>query len=284
MEWVISIRTAIDYMEKHLLEDLTIEQIANVALVSPFYFQKGFSMLSGITVSEYLRNRRLTLAGNELMSTDIKIIDLALKYGYDSPDSFTKAFTRFHSVTPTAVRKDGATIKTFAPLKINFSLKGGYIMDYKIVEKPELKFVGVSNTFKYENAFIEVPKHWQNVMSKYAPNICGMFGINRDKDMGCNNFEYIIADIYDEKKAKIEGIQTFTVPAFKWAIFPCIGQCVKVMQETNKKIFSEWLPNNETYKIADGYCIEMYSDARNFANGINDDKYYSELWIPVIEK
>ena len=92
-------------------------------------------MLCGFTVSDYIRQRRLTLAGSELVSSDIKIIDIALKYGYESPDSFSKAFTRFHGVTPTAVRKEGAMIKSFAPLKISFTLKGGFTMDYKIVEK-----------------------------------------------------------------------------------------------------------------------------------------------------
>ncbi|MFA6694911.1 MAG: AraC family transcriptional regulator, partial [Bacillota bacterium] len=126
MEWIEGIREAINYIEKNITEELTIEKIAERAFVSPFYFQKGFAMLCGFTVGEYVRQRRLTLAGSEIVSTDGKIIDIALKYGYNSPDSFTKAFTRFHGVTPTAVRKDGAMIKSFAPLKIKFTLEGGY--------------------------------------------------------------------------------------------------------------------------------------------------------------
>ena len=128
MGWVECIGEAVGYIDNHITEELSIEEIAKQALVSPFYFQKGFAMLCGFTVGEYIRQRRLTLAGSELVSTDEKIIDIALKYGYDSPDSFTKAFTRFHGVTPTAVRKDGAMIKSFAPLKIKFTLEGGYVM------------------------------------------------------------------------------------------------------------------------------------------------------------
>ena len=105
MEWIQSISEAINYIEENLTEELSVEQIAKEVHISPFYFQKGFSMLCGYTVSEYIRLRRLALAGSELISTDRKIIDIALKYGYDSPDSFTKAFTRFHGVTPTTVRK-----------------------------------------------------------------------------------------------------------------------------------------------------------------------------------
>ncbi len=126
MEWIESISKAISYIEADLGDDLSIEKIANNVLISSFYFQKGFSMLCGFTVSDYIRQRRLALAGGELVSTDEKIIDIALRNGYDSPDSFTKAFTRFHGVTPTAVRKDGAMIKAFAPLKISFTLKGYY--------------------------------------------------------------------------------------------------------------------------------------------------------------
>ena len=108
MEWVERICEAIDYIEENILEELTIAEIAKQVGISPFYFQKGFSMLCGITVGEYIRKRRLSLAGQDLMSTDQKIIDLAMQYGYESPDSFTKAFLRFHGVTPLAVRKEGA--------------------------------------------------------------------------------------------------------------------------------------------------------------------------------
>ena len=152
MGWMDEISEAINYIENHLDEDLSMEAIAKRAYTSPFYFQKGFAMLCGFTIGEYIRQRRLTLAGSELASTNAKVIDIALKYGYDSPDSFTKAFTRFHGVTPTAVRKDGAMVKSFAPLKVRFSLEGGYVMDYKIVEKESFTVFGVSKTFRHETA------------------------------------------------------------------------------------------------------------------------------------
>lgn len=131
MEWMRIIGDAVQYIEAHITEELTTDDIANAVCVSPFYFQRGFAMLCGTTVGEYIRCRRLALAGNALATTDARVIDIALRYGYDSPDSFTKAFTRFHGVTPTAVRQ-GALLKSYAPLKIKFSLEGGYLMDYKI--------------------------------------------------------------------------------------------------------------------------------------------------------
>lgn len=166
MEWIESIREAISYIEENITEDLSIEKVAGRLNISPFYFQKGFAMLCGYSLSEYIKKRRLALAGSEVLSTDEKIIDIAMKYGYDSPDSFTKAFTRFHGVTPSAVRKDGATIKSFGALKIKFSLEGGYIMDYKIVEKDEFKVIGISKKFKYDSAFVDVPSFWNEHISK----------------------------------------------------------------------------------------------------------------------
>ena len=133
MDWINAVKTAVDYIEEHIADDVKVSDVSDCVHISPYYFQKGFAMLSGCTVSEYMRNRRLALAAGELAAGE-KVIDVALKYGYDSPDSFTKAFTRFHKVSPSAVQKGEALIKSFAPLKINISLKGGYIMEYKIVK------------------------------------------------------------------------------------------------------------------------------------------------------
>lgn len=285
MGWVESISDAINYIEDNLTEDLTIDNIAKYACISPFYFQKGFAMLCGFTVSEYIRKRRLSLAGNDLTHSEQKIIDIALKYGYDSPDSFTKAFVRFHGVTPTSVRKEGAMIKSYAPLKVKFLLKGGYTMDYKIVEKSSFTVMGVSKKYKYENALTEIPKFWEeHFKTGKGKFVCGMYGINMDQEMKGNEFEYMIADDYNSNVEVPEGFVTKVIPNHTWAIFSCIGPCTKAMPEVNQKIFSEWLPNNKNYEIAEGYNIEMYTDVTNYPKGIQDEKYYSELWIPVKKK
>ncbi len=285
MEWIKSIGEAINYIEENLTEELTIEKIAKLSLISPFYFQKGFSMLCGFTVSDYIRQRRLTLACSELIATDAKIIDIAIKYGYDSPDSFTKAFTRFHGITPTVARKDGVMIKSFAPLKISLTLKGGFIMDYKIVEKDSFIVIGVSKKFSYDNAKLEIPKFWEEHYKTGKGNtVCGMFGINIDESMGCKEFEYLIADEYNGESEVPDGFITKTIPAFTWAVFPCKGAMPNAMQEVNQKIFSEWLPNCKDYEFAAGYNIEMYNNPSDYQNGIQDENYYSEIWIPVKNK
>ncbi|UZT81182.1 AraC family transcriptional regulator [Caproicibacterium sp. BJN0003] len=282
MGWVECIGEAINYIEDNIANELTVEKIAKQVLLSPFYFQKGFTMLCGFTVGEYIRERRLTLAGSELVSTDKKIIDIALKYGYDSPDSFTKAFTRFHGVTPTAVRKDGAMIKSFAPLKIKFTLEGGYVMDYKIVEKDSFTVMGASKIFKYDSAMTEIPKFWLGLHQPGKERIvCGMYGICIDESMGSDEFEYLVADNYDPTAEVPKGFITKVIPAYTWAVFACKGGMPQSLHDVNKRIFSEWLPNSKDYEIAAGYNIEMYSDPARYPKGIQDENYYSEIWIPV---
>lgn len=285
MGWVECIGEAVSYIEDNITEELSIEKIAKQVLVSPFYFQKGFAMLCGYTVGEYIRQRRLAIAGSELVSSDDKIIDIALKYGYDSPDSFTKAFTRFHGVTPTAVRKDGAMIKSFAPLKIKFTLEGGYVMDYKIVEKDSFTVMGASRKFKYDNAKTEVPNFWAELCQPGKErNVCGMYGVNIDESMGTDEFEYMIADNYDPATEIPEGFVTKVIPAYTWAVFACRGAMPQSIQDVQNKIFSEWLPNCKDYEIAAGYNIEMYTDPAKCPKGMQDEKYYSETWIPVKKK
>lgn len=285
MEWTNAVQSAIEFMEQHITEDISAEDVANHVHISSFYFQKGFSMLCGYSVTEYIRNRRLALAGGDLATTDIKIIDVAMKYGYDSPDSFAKAFTRFHGVSPTMARKDNVMIKTFAPLKLEISLKGGYLMNYKIVDKESFTVLAVSKKFDYENCKQEIPKFWQEHYAKgNVKYICGMFGINIDEKMGHDSFEYLIADLYDPKAEIPDSFETRTIPAFTWAIFSCDGALPTALQDVNTKIFSEWLPALKEYEFAAGYCIEMYDAADKYPKGTQDENYHSEIWIPIRKK
>lgn len=285
MEWMAIIGNSIQYMEEHITEDITVESVANSVGVSSFYFQKGFAMLCGFTVSEYIRNRRLALAGNDLLVTDERIIDIAMKYGYDSPDSFTRAFTRFHGVTPTSVRKEEVLLKSFAPLKIKISLEGGYLMDYKIVKKEAFTVIANAKTFPYEGAKESVPKFWQeHFQSGKNAVVCGWYGINIDLEMGQENFEYLIADPYNPQKEIPEGFVTRTIPAFDWSVFPCKGPMPTALQDVNTKIYTEWLPALKQYEFAAGYCVEYYDDPTKYEKGTQDENYYCEIWIPVKKK
>lgn len=284
MELIEGIAKSIDYIENNLTEKLSVDEIAGNAYVSPYYFQKVFSMLCGYTVGEYIRNRRLSLAGSELAAGNTKVIDAAIKYGYDSPDSFAKAFTRFHGATPSSVLH-GGRLRIFSPLKIKISLEGGKTMDYRIVKKSAFTVIGVSKNFTYEEAYKEVPKFWEDFnKTEASKHICTMYGINNDKSMGGSEFEYTIADNYNPLFDIPEGLTTKVIPAHTWAVFTCKGAMPAAIQKTNEFIFSQWLPTNTEYEIAEGYNIEMYSDPAEYKNGTMDENYVCEVWIPVTKK
>ena len=182
MEWAKSIREAIEFIETNLAEDISAEDVARHVNISPFYFQRGFTLLCGYTIAEYIRNRRLALAAGELAGGNAKVIDIAMKYGYGSPDAFTKAFARFHGVTPVMVQKNQAMMKTFAPLKIKLSLEGGYLMDYRLTKKESFTVMGAAKSFSYDGAKAVVPEFWKEHYAKgNGKYVCGMFGINIDE-------------------------------------------------------------------------------------------------------
>lgn len=275
--WAEGIQSAVDYIEENLTEELDIEDIAAKAYVSPFHFQRIFSVLCGMTVGDYIRCRRLTLAAQELSSSDIKVIDAAVKYGYDSPDSFARAFTKFHGISPSAAKERGASLKAFAPLRIKLTLEGGNFMEYRIVEKASFTVVGVSRSFNSDTSYREIPKFWQEHMTSGGNRkICGQFGICLDGDG--KNFDYLIADIYKPWEEVPEGCITRVIPEGTWAVFPCRGALPKALQDVNTQIWSEWLPNCRDYKLGGNYDIEMYTKP---AEDPKDN--YCEIWVPVVK-
>ena len=260
---------ALEYIELHLEGEISIADAAREAYLSEFYFQRIFGALCGMTVGEYIRNRRLTLAAQELASSDAKVIDVALKYGYSSPDSFSRAFAKFHGISPSAA-KEGAPLKSFAPLRIKLTLEGGNMMDYQIKQKEKFTVVGVCRSFDPATSYVEIPKFWGEHFTTGIP-IMGKYGvcIDMDTDGGHDHFNYLIAD--DFRGGDIpEGCVTREIPAGTWAVFPCT---MATLQDTNTKMWSEWLPNIKEYKLAGNYNIELYTD------GAQDS--YCELWLPV---
>lgn len=271
--WTEGLQNAIEYMEKNLTEDIQVKDIAAKAYVSEFHFHRIFSVLCGFSVAEYIRNRRLTLAARELAGSDVKVIDVAIKYGYDSPDSFARAFTRFHGITPSAAKEKGALLRDFAPLRIILSLEGGTMMDYRIEEKSAFTVMGRKRSFNNETSYQEIPKFWEEHMKDGGSEIvCGMFGLCIDSNG--SNFDYLIADNYLPWKDVPDGYETRTLPAGTWAVFPCK---MKNLQDTNTKMWKEWLPNCKDYKLGGNYNIEMY------APPCKEDiaESYCELWLPI---
>lgn len=270
--WIEGFQESIDFMEKNLTDELDMEEIAGKAALSPFYYQRIFGALCGMTVGEYIRARRMTLAAQEFNRKDVKVIDIAVKYGYDSPDSFAKAFQKFHGITPSEAKKSGAPLRSFAPLHIKITMEGGSMLDYRIVEKAPFTIVGVKRPFHSDTSYQEIPKFWDEWLAQGEKRpIMGTFGVCLD--MRGKEFDYWIADMYFPWEEIPEGCETRVIPGSSWAQFPCT---IQTLQDTNTKIWSEWLPALRGYSLAGEYDIEVYLPPEE---GSNDMKVY--IWIPL---
>ncbi len=253
--WIEGIQDSIEYIEQNLTSELDINKIAEKAALSPFYYQRIFGAMCGVTVGEYIRSRRMTLAAQELACSDLKVIDIALKYGYDSPDSFTKAFRCFHGINPTQAREPGASLRSFAPLHIKISLEGGTMLDYKIIEKAPFTVVGIKKRFDSETSYEAIPRFWDE-WSSDMKGLKGTFGICSDMDG--KTFDYWIADLYQPWEDIPEGCGIYQIPGGLWALFKCEGPLPDSMQKVNTQIWSEWLPSLKGYALAGNYDLEFY--------------------------
>jgi AraC family transcriptional regulator len=296
MEWLTCIRTAIDYIENHLEDDISAQDVADQVYLSPYFLQRGFSLMTGYGIGEYIRNRRLYQAGLDLRETEDKVIDVALRYGYETPESFTKAFSRFHGVTPSQVRS-GAAMNTFLPLTINLSIQGGNQMDYKIATMFPFKVIGFQRVFDTENSYDEIPKFWDEICEKYAYNVyagnapanpyeqalvdncIGEYGVCID-DIGGGKLRYLIAGKYTGGVVP-EDMVVYEFPRGDWAVFNCIGPNPETLQRVNTQIFQEWLPGNPDYELCGNATVEWY----DCVNGMmTDPDYHSAIWVPVKKK
>ena len=271
--WVEDIQNALEYIEQNLTEEISVKDVAEMACISEFHFQRIFHALCGCSVGEYIRNRRLAAAGRELSGGDVKIIDIAFKYGYGSPDSFTRAFTKFHGITPSAAREKEVNLRDFAPLKMRLIFEEGTMMEYRIVEKEAFTIMGRKRSFNVEDSYGRIPEFWEEHWSDGGSElVIGMYGLCIDLDG--KYFDYYIADEYIPDRDVPQGCETRVLPAGKWAIFPCT---LRTLQDTNTRMWGEWLPNCREYKLGGNYNIEMYVPL----NQEDPQGSYCELWLPV---
>ena len=268
------IQNALTYIEENLTEELEIRDIAKKAFLSPFYFQRIFGVMCGISVGEYIRGRRLSLAGEELARSDAKVIDIAAKYGYDSPDSFNRAFQRFHGISPSAAKKAGARLISFAPVKIKQTVGGIHMIEYRIVEKPQFTVMGVSRKFHPETSYQQIPEYWTEMFSHPDFPLMGVYGICIDDNGADGEFDYWIADNYIPWQEIPAGCKSLVIPGGTWAVFPCK---LKTLQDTNTQMWQEWLPNCREYKLSGSYNLEVYGPLCKEDQG----ETYVELWLPV---
>ncbi len=278
MEWIQSINNAIEYMEAHLLEDIHAEDVAGHVHISSFHFQRAFNLLTGMTIGEYMRKRKLSLAGEELTKEGAKVIDVAIKYGYESPESFSKAFFRFHKITPNQIKK-GKELKSFNKLVVRIVMEGGSVMDYRIEKMEGFQLLVYSRMFTEESRREGIPAFWEEYyrqeIYKKAP---GYLGVCAQEEMGAKEFLYGIGCDAEDVNEVPEGFEVLSIPAYTWAIFKCVGAMPDAIQNMWDRIYREWLPG-ANYELISDYDIENYLPGDNTAAD-----YVSEIWIPVKER
>lgn len=303
MDWISGMQRAVDYIEKHLTEKIDYDVVAAQSFSSSYHLQRVFSILCGFTVGEYIRNRRLTLAGFELATKDVKVIDITLKYGYESPDSFAKAFKQFHGVLPSQVKNNGSILKSVAPLVLKISLEGGKAMKYRIEEKPEMILTG------YKARFTGVPygedrerQEGQLFISTRAKQwlLRGAKGstVNMDTDMclitniGDDGYDfYYVAELEKYERENMYntevtgfdymhefGFENIVVPRQTYAVFITEEQAYPVndYMDIRQRIASEWLPAS-SYEIKNAPEISVY----HWFPKSDKEKRYIEIWLPI---
>lgn len=286
MNWIGDMNDVLKYIEENICNEISTDDICKIAHMSKFHFLRIFNILTGITLGEYIRQRRLSLAVKDVVSSELKIIDIAYKYGYETPEAFTKAFKKLHKISPSEARKNKKNLKAIPPLSFQIIVKGEERMNYKIESKEAFKVAGVSRKITTKNGenFKIIPKFWNEVCESGQYDILekrqgklGVIGMCYDFKMEAEEFKYMIA----VEGTKVDGLVSCTevqIPALTWAIFESVGPMPNAIQEVTKKIFSEWFPATK-YEHADGPELEVYLPGNS-----NAEDYRAEVWIPVVEK
>lgn len=281
MEWVERLNQSIAYIEEHLTSEIDYERLGQIACCSAYHYQRMFTYMAGVTLAEYIRRRKMSLAAVDLQGKNEKIIEIAEKYGYSSPTAFNRAFQNIHGIAPSAVRSEGVSVKTFPPITFTISVKGVEEMNYRIETKNAFRIIGISAPLHkdVEQNFMVVPQMWQDAtmngtIQKLASLMdvppMGLLGVS-----ACNDDEqwkYFIAVSSTKNSSEFEE---YTVPASTWAIFPGTGTNQSI-QELEQRIITEWLPTSG-YEYANVPDIEVYLNA-------DPQNAQYEVWIPVKKK
>ena len=281
MEWIERLNEAIGYIEEHLTDEIDYKQLGRIACCSSYHFQRMFAYMAGVPLSEYIRRRRMSLAAVDLQAKDMKIIDVAGKYGYSSPTAFNRAFQSVHGIAPSAVKSEGIPVKSFPPVTFKITVKGVEEMNYRIETKEAFRIVGVSVPLykEIEKNFTIIPPKLQEITENGT--LQKLIGMMDTPPMGvlgvstCNDAEewkYYIAVSTSQMQ---EGLEEYMVPAATWAIFSGQGTNQSI-QELEQRIVTEWLPTS-------GYEYGSAPDVEVYLNPDPQNAQY-EVWIPVTKK
>lgn len=291
MNWIQGVQQAIDYIEANITGEIDFEEVAQRAYSSPFHFQRVFGILCGLSLGDYIRMRRLSLAGEELSKGNAKIIDIALKYGYDTPESFSRAFTRFHGIAPSEAKHSG-NVKIFTPLCVKLTLSGGIKMDYRIEKRDAFQVVCKRKRVgkpQSANGTPDITAMWQEyganktldrliALMPQNPVMKGLLGICFSAQLSEKQFPYGIGVEYDGRPVDSD-FEVITIPANTYAVFTSKGKMPDAFINTYHRIVTEFFPQSTQYEYAENVEFEVYASADT-----NDPNYQCEIWIAVNEK
>lgn len=281
---------ALGYIEDNLTNDIDLKEVGRIALCSEYHFQRMFSFLAGVTLSEYIRRRRLTLAAFEISRSNVRVIDVAVKYGYSSADSFTRAFQGLHGITPSEARNNGQSLKAYPRMTFQLSIKGGNEMNYRIEEKEAFSIVGIKKRVPiiFNGVNPEISEMWKSLNSE---KISKLKELSNVEPIGLLSASTNFSEGRMEEKGELDhyiGVATnkecpsdlseLRVAASTWAVFEAVGPFPDTLQEVWGRIYSEWFPSSN-YEISEGPEI-LWNENKDTAS----PNFRSEIWIPVIKK
>lgn len=276
MDILKGLNEAVKYIETHLCDEIDMDKLSEITLYPVDSFKRFFSYMTGMTVSEYVRKRRLTLAAYELQNTNIKVIDVAVKYCYNSTDSFSRAFVKQHGILPTDVRKSNVNLKVYPPASFHITIKGAKEMNFKIIDLEEIRLKGLSKQFsgeaadRFEQEHIMWADHHDDIQNKVCRKVEGLwYGI-------WNSGVYSIAK--NNEEVNNEQLESITIPSGKYAVFTtdCGGFAGDELPKLRSQIFESWLADSG-YIQTDDYEIEVY----HLYSKSEKYKRHYELWIPI---
>lgn len=281
---------ALNYIEENLADEIDFKEVARLAFCSEYHFQRMFSFLAGLSLSEYIRRRRLTLAAFELNNSSIRVIDVAVKYGYTSPDSFARAFHSLHGITPSEARNNGQSLKAYPRMTFQLSIKGGSEMNYRIVEKEAFSIVGIKKRVPivFNGVNPEIAAMWQSLTHETIIKIKELSNV---EPTGIISASVNFSEGRMEEKGELDhyigaattkecpdSLAQLEVPASTWAVFTAVGPFPDTLQNVWGRIYSEWFPSSN-YEQTKGPEI-LWNEHKD----VTSPNFKSEIWIPVLKK
>lgn len=290
MDSLKKMNDALNYIEENLTNVIDFKEVARLAFCSEYHFQRMFSFLAGISLSEYIRRRRLTVAAFELINSNFRVIDIAIKYGYSSPDSFTRAFQNLHGITPSEAKLNGQSLKAYPRMTFQLSIRGGNEMNYRIVDKEAFGIIGINKRVPiiFNGVNPEIASMWQSLNDKIIRQLKELSNV---EPFGLISASTNFSEGRMEEKGELdhyigvattmecpENLTRLEVAASTWAVFEAVGPFPDTLQNVWGRIYAEWFPASN-YEQAKGPEI-LWNEHKD----VTSPTFKSEIWIPVIKK